>query len=262
MKFNASKWIAILAFAGIAMTAPSAKAVSFSAGDLIMGVRDSSGSSANVYLIDLGNLPVASGQIGSSIAADLTALYGSGWYGNSSLDWGIFGYTGTNTLVVGQGENSLGTQASGYGAITTANRNIVKGLFNNVATAIPTPSGQYVSGSTLTGGGQFVLGGTSISTSGVAVLNSASNGYASFQPNWSNFLAGYENSGFTGTAEDMFTVTGTGSTYGGTFYVTSDGAVMFSTTASVATPEAGNAFALMSLGLGCLLPLRRFTRRA
>jgi hypothetical protein len=251
-----------MAVGGIMVSAmPAPAAVTFNAGDLILGVRDNSNTSPNVYLFDLGNLPVTNSTVATGLTSDLTALFGSGWHDDTNLYWGVFGYTGTNTLVVGQAEQTLGTQASGYGAITTANRNIIKGLFNNVATATPSPAGQYVNGSTVTASGQFTSGGTSVSnTKGVAVLNTASNGYAQFMPNWQNFLSGYENTtGFNGTAEDMFTVTGTGSTYGGTYTVNSNGDVSFSLSPPTTVPEPGRA---TLLGLGMMAAVFRRRRPA
>lgn len=264
MKLKNTKWIALLAVAGMAICAQSAKAVTINQGDLIFGVRDTSTTTPNnsVYLFDLGAPPPSGADVASGLGADLAALFGSDWYTNTSLQWSISGYSGVNTLIASKAEPLFGTQSSKYGAtsFSSGNRTIIATDMQNI-------DGQYGAGST-TGSPTFTAGGTS-ALGGVAVLNSAVNGYASYMPGYTAFGGVFEALGFSGTAVDMYTINGTLASnvvYSGSYYVNSNGDVIFSSTAAgvVATPEGGNAFALMGIGLGCLVTLRnRFsTKRA
>jgi len=257
MKLKNTKWIALLAVAGMAICAQSAKAVTINQGDLIFGVRDTSTTTpvSSVYLFDLGAPPPSGGDVASGLGADLAALFGSDWYTNTSLQWSITGYSGVNTIIASKAEPVFGTQSSKYGATTfnSSNRGTIATNINNV-------DAQFGAGSTV-GSPTFTAGGTS-ALGGVAVLNSAVNGYASYASNGYGFFGGaMEGLGFTGTAVDMYTINGTLASnvvYSGSYYVNANGDVVFSSTAAgvVATPEGGNAFALMGIGLGCLVTLR------
>jgi hypothetical protein len=251
-----------LALAGLVLTASPAKAsVTFNAGDLLFGVRDTTGGISNVYLFDVGALPT-SGKIAISsttLNSDLTSLFGSDWATNANLGWGVFGYTNTNTLEVGKTEATYGTQVATYSGagFSSAGRNTIVGKFNNVANALPSPTGQYVNGST-NDSPTFTTGGTSAG-GGVAVDKSASSGYASFMPSWSGTLNGFEATGFTNSAVDMFTINGTsaaGNPYGGSYYLDGTGNLVFSTTTPSTVPEPGRV-ALIGLGMAGLLLRRR-----
>ena len=86
--------------------------VSYSAGDLLLGVRATSGvGSGSDYVINLGQASTYRDAVGvdasnpmtvnaGNFTADLVALFGSNWATRSDLQWGIAG-TSSNTATVG-----------------------------------------------------------------------------------------------------------------------------------------------------------------
>jgi hypothetical protein len=266
MKLKNTKWIALLAVSGLAISTQSAKAVNN--GDLIFGVRDASGAHNVSYEFDLGAPPPSAGTLASNLGADLTALFGANWYSNTNLQWSVIGYTPVNGLWSSVQESTYGTQStdpwigSAFGS----------GFRNATVTNIQSLDSAYAAGSD-SGISGFTAGGTS-AAGGVALNNGTGNSYAYFQPgggagysvSWNQYNPSNEAIGFSGSALDIYLVTNTTaatSVYKGTFTVDSSGNVVFSTAPpSGATPEAGGALTLMSLGLGCLVSLRRRFVRA
>jgi hypothetical protein len=261
MKIKNTKWIALLAFTGLAISTQSAHAAA-QLGDLIFGVRDVSTTAPNnnVYLFDLGTPPPSGSTVASALAADLSALYGADWFTNTSLKWSVSGYDpNTGDLLGSKLQTTFGTQSAPYSpsAFSGAQINTIENKMNNVYTQFNNGSDAGVAG--FTAGGYSAAGGD-------AALKADVNGYNSFMPGYSTFGANFEANGFSNQALDIYDISGNQAgdvVYGGTFHVDSSGNVTFSSTPGAATPEAGGGLALMMIGLGCLVPLRRFmTKRA
>lgn len=101
------KLIALLALAVAAFATPANAAITFTAGDLVMGFRATGGTGAtSVYLVNLGSsityrdsamdiLNIA------NINTDLTSIYGAGWETRSDLYFGIVGVRDKSTLTGG-----------------------------------------------------------------------------------------------------------------------------------------------------------------
>lgn len=139
MKLNhLTTTLAIVAIAGAAMT-QSAKAQFTSgpsntatSGDLILSFDDPSESTTD-FEVDLGQFTLYTGssQINIvNIASDLSAVYGSGWYSDSNLSFGILGYNNTGNVVGGDKNdtNFVSVSGSAFGATTGSN------LTNRIAT--------------------------------------------------------------------------------------------------------------------------------
>jgi len=250
--------LTLLALSGFALMASPARAsVTITQGDLLFGVRDTSTTSPNpaVYLFDLGHPPASGTTIATSLATDLSNLFGSDWYTNTSLQWSVSGYSGVNTIIASKVEPVFGTQSAKYGATTynAANR-------GTIATDMQSIDAEYANGSNAAfSGAGFTTGGTS-AAGGVAVLNSDINGYNFFMPGYGFFGGSFEAPGFSGQAVDMYTVNGTLASnvvYGGSFNVDSSGNVNFTATPPTTTvPEPGRAM-LLGLGMAGLLFRRR-----
>src|SRR5581483_3649709 len=106
MKIKKLTTTALAALAGLAFVAPSAKALTYSDGDLLLGFRATGGSGSSTdYLIDLGAFtqftlggtyysPGSAVTLSlSGIKTDLDNTYGSDWFTNATTNvlWGIAG---------------------------------------------------------------------------------------------------------------------------------------------------------------------------
>ena len=255
MKLKNTKWIALLAVAGMAICSQTAKAVTINPGDLVFGVRSTNASVTAVYLFDLGAPPPGGGTTALNLGADLSALFGSGWYTDTSLQWSISGFDNVNQIYASKVEATYGVQSSAYSATTFSSS-----ARSTVATKMTNVDNEYSNGSAADFSGQgFTTGGTS-ALGGVAVLKTDVNGYFSQMPGFGLFSTPFEAAGFTNKELDVYHIVGTtaaNNLYQGSFIVNANGDVIFSPTAAVATPEAGSALSLMAVGLGCLVTLRR-----
>jgi len=128
MKKNMFKRFALTlaGVAGTALLAQSGQAATLSApmGDLLLGFTDSTNSED--YVIDLGAASTFIGATGTlslgNIGADLTAVFGSSWATDSTLNWSLAGTTGTSavgsiaakTIFVSQAETTPGTPNTSF----------------------------------------------------------------------------------------------------------------------------------------------------
>ena len=102
---------ALAVLAGAVMSATNASALSYSAGDLLLGFR-SGGSETYSYIVDIGNNSSFRSSDGSAftgsafnltiggvttgaLGADLTAAFGASWNTRTDLYWGVVGAVGT-----------------------------------------------------------------------------------------------------------------------------------------------------------------------
>lgn len=91
------KFLALLALAGAALVTPARAAITFTAGDLVMGFRATGGTGAtSVYLVNLGSSITYRDSTSNilniaDINTDMTATFGPGWETRSDLYWGVIG---------------------------------------------------------------------------------------------------------------------------------------------------------------------------
>jgi hypothetical protein len=244
--------------AGLISTA-AGQGLNYTNGDLVFGVRDSTRANPAVYLFDLGALPGPTGTVASGLGVDLAALFGSNWYTNTNLKWGVGGYQATNTLVASKVEPVYGVQSTPYsppGVFTDSVRTVAVGKMTNVGS-------EYMGGSVTGSSAGFAPGGRSAS-GGVAVLNSDVNGYAGYMPGYAVFGVSYEGAGFSNVALDEYTVSGTTAAninYTGTFTVDQLGNIQYSLPPPPANlPEGGASLGYMALGLIGLAAVRKRLR--
>jgi hypothetical protein len=278
MKLN-FKTMAFLALASIGFSSAAQAATTlYTQGDLLLGFHDSS----NSYVINLGTITKftglsaglytlsstgGAGQIQvtglAGVSADLssTGLFGSGWATNSAVSWGIAGFnllsgsgpTQVNDIWMSKAETTVGTQSTTWAARKNTN--------------------QATTGNVINAAGSGYTANTSTTNNplGLITTNSATNSWASFQPDGAtrfNSFSAYsptaEAVGITGTALDLFSLVGNsgntgGASYVGSFQITSTGDIQFATSAPLlvaAVPEPSKAV-LFGFGLAALVLRRR-----
>ena len=207
---------AILAAAGLALSATSAQAavLSYSTGDLLLGVRQGSATN-NVPLGGINNVDFVL-NIGSytqytaagsftltlgNIGSDLTAIWGSSWNTRSDLFWSVLGTentTKTNTIYSTAPESPYGT-SPGSPAPIQSNSTVspVVGKFNAAGTAYA------INGDSGTGSG-----GAATNGAGLRQLATDANSWASYNGDqqafsgnaWSYFTPATEGNFGSGTA--------------------------------------------------------------
>lgn len=110
----------LLALAGISIIAPAAHAVTATDGDLLLGVRASSGTgSAKNYVVNLGPSSQFTGtstitfNLGD-VGGDLSSTFGPLWNSRSDVFWGVAGTSGggTPTVFATRKQLTVGTQST------------------------------------------------------------------------------------------------------------------------------------------------------
>jgi hypothetical protein len=233
--------------AALGLAAPAMAQVSANLGDLILGFRATGGQGQNVNLeVNLGSVAQFQGQAAGTTllisrlsAADLAATYGAGWATRTDLFWGIIGTAG---------RISGGPGGSPVGTLWATNAEPVGGTQSVVWT--PGSRGAHFNASSVI---EAVLLGSPGSLNGVAATkNSATSaavnatlpgsfGYQdTFQPgvSFAFFNPSIDNSvkanGSGFAVSDLYEVqTGAAtSTYLGSFGLSADGNLTFSTSPS------------------------------
>jgi len=263
MQIKSKHLLTMLVMAGISASAISAKAATFTAGDLLLAFNQVGGSNT-VLTVDLG--PVSQFTSGTNIAnvASLGSLINS-TYGSSALasnDSTLFwSVAGANT--------SGGTDSSGDPNKTAylTQAQDASGTINKNGETTST----FVSGVTTRNTYASQIGGDQSSysnyagTSPLALPNTNTSWVTHVQNNWGNSSLPYSvqgsfASGPSGTALDLYRILGQSSgnvtsTYEGTFSINSSGVVSYNTTVAAAPEPSRTLFA--ALGLGGLLLRRR-----
>ncbi len=260
------------------MVSAQADAVTYSDGDLFLGVRASGNAGATqTYLINIGQGSVFRDKaLGSTftlglgnIAIDLAAIYGSNWATRADLFWGVAGSTSilnagdpANTIYASKEEVQAGAPGTGWDRRSNSQQTATVSKMQGVASGYTTDQ----------------QGSTDTNSSFAVIENITDpNNWASFQPGGVNSTAGSSfgvftpsvegdaPGGITSTKLDLFRMvrsglddgtgltSGTGS-YEGTFSIGSNGAVSYSV-----VPEPSTA-ALVCAGFTALGLARR--RRA
>ena len=254
---------AALALTCASLTAFSAKALTYNAGDLLLGFYATGGTGSDKSLVV--NLGQASNFIdladGTSIVLslgnigqDLIDTFGASWNTRSDVKWGVFGTTyaevvgddPAHTLYGTRRESTPGTLAQAYnrGSLSTQSQ---------PSTRIRDLGNLYASGS-------------ATANSGVATIQptSANNDFAGFQTNSGTLSFGYFNGALAnfgdGTANsfsDLFRMeTGSSSlkgTYEGKFSLSDAGVVTY----AAPVPEPSTYGIAMGVGALVLVALRR-----
>ena len=282
----------LLAIAGVALSAQSAKAVSYTPDDLLLTVYQTGNNTE--YTIDLGQASLymtggadATASNGSAInlgnyGSDLSTIFGS-YSGSSTTFWSIVGTSGAtgntttgkttqgeyiDTVFVSNAESTPGTQTSAW---SRASKNTQGNSVSTITTYASTIASSTATGST----GAVTLAtsnpssyDTIISGNGSKIGYTSSGGFA-VEDSFS------QGTGLGGATLDLYRLTATtnvaqppttviptaGEIYVGSFNFSSTGELQFSTNADsfAAIPEP-SSYALM--GLGSLLLMVWFRRRS
>ena len=277
----------LLAAAALATLAGRAQAqtVTASAGDLLLGFNEPGVS--NDYVVDLGpasyfetlastpgttDITTAdySGTGLGNIANDLSTVFGTSWYANSStvgsnLQWGIAGATATHTgtppfgiadtLFFTVGELTPGSGSTGpaaYAASTQDNpaKAIIQGLDYNFTGLSDTSNSAYAAVESHSGSDYWSSYSPGLSAFGEAGVNIE-------QPTSGSYI------GPTNSQLDLYELlpTNHGGTANGTelgsFTLTSNGDLNFTSAAAVPEPST---YAAVGLGAAFLLLFRRRSR--
>ena len=283
MKLN-FKTTALLALAGLALTSQVAKAtVAYADGDLLLGFRDSSGTSTSALLVDIGQAGyyrdltsnVFSLSSVGNLNADLTTAFGSGWATNTNIQWGLVGRVSSNlgitygsttdalnTLYASKGEATFGTTGTGFARAASG----TQGTPGAKITTMANNFNNDLIGWTAGVNPNAIIEPTSGNSQNWASYNPGTSSFSYFNGLQGSF-AGDQNSnvGLANSALDLFRMapgSGTG-TYEGTFTLTSTGNVNFGSAgpAVAAVPEPGRAV-LLALGAASLVLRRRRARNA
>lgn len=277
-----TKFIALLALAGLAFVAPANAAVTFTAGDLILAVRATGGAGAgNTYMVNLGaatGYRDATTDINSivNINADLDATF-AGWENRSDVVWSLFGVRASSTLdgvvdgdpgqtiYVSRAENPVGIQETAWGVAgqTISSTNHGNAAVNisgvQVEFANATDTGDPGTNATILADAQTLYDATTGATWGAFTNGGGTQG---------NFGAGT-----AGTALDLFRSLGTTSgasptgglrvgSYEGTFHIDDNGIVSYTAAPTAVVPEPSRALLLGLGAFGLIFRRRRVPAKA
>jgi hypothetical protein len=208
-------------------------------GDLILGFRCTDGTGSGLSLeVNLGSINNYRGKTGSwkvtnLSAADLSSIYGSTWYTNSSLYYGIVGYDGTGddsmTLWASRPESTPGKQSKPWKKLSVSSVYTARGLID------PLYEGATVSMRTIliatTNSASSIIANSRLSGSYTFQEyngdGSGSNSFAKFNPSVDSCAAVASTKAFTSI--DLYQMKGNAAAvYVGTFSLFGDGSLVFS----------------------------------
>jgi len=139
----------LLALTGLALVSQAAKAdtITYSTGDVLLGLRLYSTANSNDtsdVVIDLGSYTQFTNKTFTSldISAALITLAGTNWNTSTNISWGLIGYTGTPGATGATGVQILASQGQVNGS-TTAYANISKTNASSVTNAISDFTGTF-----------------------------------------------------------------------------------------------------------------------
>ena len=207
MKKN--KLAALLALAGVGIAAQSAQAqLSYTAGDLFIGFRNTGVGITQDYLIDIGQASLYTQQNGAtftlsigSTAADLVAAFGSTWLSGGKTNWGVIGAEAPGdpfaTIYAGKKEATFGSfpTATGSSYLRDTTNNQTAYLSNEQTMRI-----DYQGGTATTNSSVGTIQSTSDSSSWAAFSPSPSFG------NYLVFESAINGSTTAGHALDLFKI--------------------------------------------------------
>ena len=228
------------------------------AGDLFIAFRVDGGVGANTsYIINIGadtgyrNAAQGSTQVLTltGVGADLSTTYGESWSTRADLHWAVFGARlSVNSSVYGSNEqNPAGSAATPLPGLTQQARNATAGTVIDVVTG-------YSLGETTPNNplGTFQTNSANDSSFFKQVATAGTTDFGSLSQ-WDS-IEGDFSGGASGTALDLFRISGTGVSNLGTFTINNTGGISFT-----AVPEpAGAVFA----ALGALALTTRRKRQA
>lgn len=242
------------------VSATSAKALSYNDGDIFIGFRVA-GASQDSLLVNVGSYTQflnATSDLtlgGSTLAADLTTLYGAGWADRTDLSWSVFGtYSSDGTsLLASRARTNLEVQSAAWPTLSLANRGLT-------GTAIATVENGFVG----TGFAGTSTTGITTDNAGRQAGTGVNSYYAAVNPandfNRWNTIEGKDANGIDNTRLDFFIVSDASNTTlvngttPGFFTIDSSGVVTFDAVAPV--PEPGTA-GIIAAGLLGVVTLRR-----
>lgn len=239
---------ALLAIAGLALVASSAKAAltTYNDGDLLVGFNN---NGSNDYLIDLGQASqfTVNSQLTLSLGntgADLSATFGGSWYGSSTVLWGAGGAT-----VFGVGSAGANT----VWATSTSSTPWSDSFDQSTPQTALTTIGNNFNGSTSTVNSSLAIVEATSGSASWASFESIANGGTGSSANssTSGSLSGYFQPGIVGTTSQKLYLTqvNEGDTSAGQllgyFQIGSNGTITF--TGANVVPEP-STYVLMILG--------------
>ena len=226
--------------------------------DLFLAFRASGNLGATTsYLVNLGQysqfrdasanttITLSLGDLG----ADLVATYGSDWNTRSDLYWGIFGVSNTAnpTVYASRAESSPGTLSNAWPLLDSISRGSTASQITSVLQGV---SGYQGSAATSNSTVAALQANTSNASSyNKQVATAGTNDFGSTS-SWSS-IEGNFGAGTSGTALDLYRISGSGVTDPGHFTLSDSGVVSFT-----AIPEPAAA-GLGAAGVFLLLTTRR-----
>jgi len=272
--------VPLTTLAGLLLLPVSTRAVTVSAGDLILGFRASGGTGASQNLeVNLGPASNYYGAAPGSFivtglsAADLSQTYGSGWASRADLSWGIAGTTGLGAVGIAPARTLWASRAESTPG--TASTPWLRGASFSLQVPSATVSSLY------TGAPGSLSSGSATANSGVAsVIDSTLAGSWTVQEDFTPGVSfRYFNPSVLGSMDriagspsiydgvnsygvlDLFEVrpgvAGDPATLVGAFGLNSSGQLVFSTSPGVFASVPEPSVALTGLGAVCALLLRR-----
>lgn len=248
---------AVLVAAGVVLSSLPARALVYTQGDILLGVRATGGDgSTYVYLVNLGtDTSIINGSFaGTSIGTDLAAIYGDGWNTRSDLYWGVFGAKSASSLYGSRERDDIATQSEAWPALpSTTERSDVQSGINTVGITY-----QNNSGASLYVPVNLQAGVQSSSVPGGYFTQVSADPNFATTSQWSSiegsFADGAENS-----ILDFYRVTGSVSTtkYLGSFSISDEGLVTFA-----AVPEPSTYALLAIAATAFVIFFRRRSLRA
>ena len=242
----------------------SASAASYSQADLIIGFRSTDAGLTNSLEINLGNagnLRINGDSFSSvNLNAALTTAFGSNWFSNNTISWGLIAGNSTSTTVNGDNQRTVyfsnTTTTVGFTAEDTQPANLTASQRSNVATQVTGLGTDYATQVDIGGGAVLAANANTNSWSG-----KVTDGLGAFRAFSPTTLESQLGQGGSFSYVDLYRasatpITGTATpTYITTFSLSSSGVLSAATTA---VPEPSSFAALAGLAtLGAVATRRR-----
>lgn len=256
MKIKSILMTAAIALVGVASASAS---MTYTQGDLILGIYNSANPSLGTYEFNLGsyasfaNRTVGQGYLTISTGTDLSNIFGSDWATNPSIKWGFAALVSdatTKQIALGIPEATLNTKNA-----TLFTKFTLTSAVNNTRNQVSPYGLAYANGTTYSG------------NNGALFANSVVGEISDYDTS-SDFATGKQliatlgnaTTGVSNSALDLFFYNGTAAgVYEGTFAIDSNGTIGFSPDVALLAlpvPEP-STYVMIAGGLAAMTLLRR-----